>query len=177
MHSHSLARSCTIIYETVLVLHNNTASSPQFLLEDSKLIKLQAAIQWGSHVWVLHLTNINESSPNEFRKGRITLCCIFTFTNTRDTEAHHFRKLFLCVTLSFRIMSFRGPRSRPRQEEGGGLNNFRVLDQSQPDPVNTPDLPQSSRTFRVAAFVFHLGMSMLESRRGREALVTLISDA
>ncbi|EWG48984.1 hypothetical protein FVEG_08616 [Fusarium verticillioides 7600] len=67
-------------------------------------------------------------------------------------------------------MSFRGPRSRPRQEEGGGLNNFRVLDQSQPDPVNTPDLPQSSRTFRVAAFVFHLGMSMLESRRGREAL-------
>ncbi|EWZ86013.1 hypothetical protein FOWG_11082 [Fusarium oxysporum f. sp. lycopersici MN25] len=74
-------------------------------------------------------------------------------------------------------MSFRGPRSRPRQEEGGGLNNFRVLDQSQPDPVNTPDLPQSSRTFRVAAFVFHLGMSMLESRRGREALVMLISDA
>lgn len=74
-------------------------------------------------------------------------------------------------------MSSRGSRSRPRQNEGGGLNNFRVLDQSRPNPVDTPDLPQSSRTFRVSAFVFHMGMSMLESRRGSEALVTLISDA
>jgi hypothetical protein len=74
-------------------------------------------------------------------------------------------------------MASRGSRSPPRLSRGGGLDNFRVLEQSRPNPTDTPALPQSSRTFRVAVFVFHMGLSMLESRRGHESLVTLISEA
>ncbi|UPK94800.1 hypothetical protein LCI18_005735 [Fusarium solani-melongenae] len=55
-------------------------------------------------------------------------------------------------------MSFRGYRSRAREPQSGGLDNFRSL-----------------RTFRVSAFVFHLGLSLLESPRSREALYQLIS--
>ncbi|RSM02614.1 hypothetical protein CEP52_007898 [Fusarium oligoseptatum] len=72
-------------------------------------------------------------------------------------------------------MSSRGYRSRSREPQSGGLDNFRVLDQSQRDPFETPAIPQSSRTFRVAVFVFHLGLSLLESPRSREALYQLIS--
>ncbi|KAH7176976.1 hypothetical protein EDB81DRAFT_850758 [Dactylonectria macrodidyma] len=72
-------------------------------------------------------------------------------------------------------MSSRGFRSRSREPQTGGLDNFRVLDQSQRDPFDTPVIPQSSRTFRVTAFVFHLGLSLLESPRSREALYQMIS--
>ncbi|TVY68100.1 hypothetical protein Focb16_v002492 [Fusarium oxysporum f. sp. cubense] len=105
------------------------------------------------------------------RKATYTICCIPTLTNTHNVITYLFVPFCLFEPCRFVVPDLVLVRRR------GGLNNFRVLDQSQPDPVNTPDLPQSSRTFRVAAFVFHLGMSMLESRRGREALVMLISDA
>lgn len=75
-------------------------------------------------------------------------------------------------------MSSHSSRSPPRPDRsGGGLDNFRVLEQCRPDPTDTPPLPQSSRTFRVTAFVFHMGMSMLESRRGHAALINLISES
>lgn len=75
-------------------------------------------------------------------------------------------------------MSSHSSRSPPRPgRSGGGLDNFRVLEQCRPDPTDTPPLPQSSRTFRVTAFVFHMGMSMLESRRGHAALINLISES
>ncbi|KAF5674640.1 hypothetical protein FCIRC_7705 [Fusarium circinatum] len=73
-------------------------------------------------------------------------------------------------------MSFSGYRSRSREPQAGGLDNFRVLDQSVRDPFDTPPLPESSRSFRVTVFAYHAGLSLLESRKSREALYQLISE-
>ncbi|KAK7413373.1 hypothetical protein QQX98_007750 [Neonectria punicea] len=50
------------------------------------------------------------------------------------------------------------------------LEKVRILEQARENPYDTPDIPPSSRTFRVAAFALNLGLSMLECPRGRQAL-------
>ena len=45
---------------------------------------------------------------------------------------------------------------------------MRVLEQSAWDPVETPGIAPISTTFRVTVVAFHLGLSMLESPRGRQ---------
>ncbi|KAM0425347.1 hypothetical protein ACHAPT_009403 [Fusarium lateritium] len=64
---------------------------------------------------------------------------------------------------------------RARDNDSGGLSEFRVLEQCRTDPEDTPQLLPSSSTFRVAAFAFHLGLSMLESSRSREKLADMMS--
>lgn len=51
------------------------------------------------------------------------------------------------------------------------LPEVRVLDQSRADPFTTSLLTPQSRTFRLAVFVMHFAISMLESRSGRAALI------
>ncbi|KAK3984275.1 hypothetical protein QBC44DRAFT_375362 [Cladorrhinum sp. PSN332] len=51
------------------------------------------------------------------------------------------------------------------------LGRVRVLDQSAADPTDTIPLPSDSRRFRLAVFVFHFGLCMLETPEGTEALV------
>ncbi|KAK7429163.1 hypothetical protein QQZ08_004378 [Neonectria magnoliae] len=65
--------------------------------------------------------------------------------------------------------SSRSPPTGPRLDV---LENVRILEQSRENPYETPDIPPTSRTFRVAAFAFNLGLSMLECPRGRQALET-----
>ncbi|KPM38673.1 hypothetical protein AK830_g7871 [Neonectria ditissima] len=72
---------------------------------------------------------------------------------------------------SRRSRSSRSPQPPPPPRTDV-LENMRVLNQSDANPFHTPDIPPTSRTFRVVAFSFNLAMFMLESPRGNDALLS-----
>lgn len=63
------------------------------------------------------------------------------------------------------------PGSRQPRVRTDVVENVRVLDQSAPNPYKVPLIPSTTQPFRVVIFSLHLAMSMLESPRGRQALI------
>lgn len=63
------------------------------------------------------------------------------------------------------------PAGSPESDRVDTLESLRVVIQDQPDPMQVAHAPPTSRYFRLAAFVMHLGLSMLEAQ-GARALTT-----
>lgn len=59
----------------------------------------------------------------------------------------------------------------PREDPRRILQHFRVVTQDHDDPADIRPLAATSRSFRFVALAMHFGLTMLETREGREALV------